>query len=228
MTEHDTIAAAFAAAAAELSDISTTRSVSTGTYSYSYAPLDAVLAEVRPILARHGLAVLQPVATVAEDGKRIGVGVSTMLVHSSGEQWVFGPLIFDDKGTPQQVGSAITYARRYSLLSSLGIATDDDDGVAASRPAPSRPARPEPPPMSPEREAVAKLIAGQRGDIGQAVRRAFLTEFGCKLSELPEDRVAEAGEFVRGTVEALTDDPDRFVPGDGGNAKDYPSDEEPY
>lgn len=60
------------------------------------------------------------------------VGVSTRLMHSSG-QWIEGSVTaFPKDDTPQAVGSTITYLRRYSLTSVLGIATEDDDGAAAS------------------------------------------------------------------------------------------------
>jgi hypothetical protein len=74
-----------------------------------------------------------------------GVCVETILIHESGEELSFGKLFVPcTKQDAQGYGSAITYARRYQLQTALGIAPEDDDGNAASRPvtyaAPARPA----------------------------------------------------------------------------------------
>jgi hypothetical protein len=102
-----------------------------GQYSYTYADLAAVLDSVTPILAEHGLAALQDVRTNVEAKT---VEVSTIIVHASGGWIEFGPLAFPATSNPQQTGSAITYARRYTLSAALGIAAEDDDGKAASEP----------------------------------------------------------------------------------------------
>lgn len=96
-----------------------------------YAPLSEVLNDVRPLLAKHGLAVIQ---FPGGDGET--VSITTMLVHDSGEWLEFPPLVLKtDKLTPQGAGSAITYGRRYTLAAVLGISSeDDDDGNEASRP----------------------------------------------------------------------------------------------
>lgn len=99
-----------------------------GTYSYSYTDLASVLGYVRPILAEHGIVVMQPATC---DGSM--ASVMTTFLHRSGERIDLPPLGMPCGRTPQEVGSAITYARRYSLLSALGLATEDDDGEAASK-----------------------------------------------------------------------------------------------
>jgi hypothetical protein len=66
-----------------------------------------------------------------------GVMVETMFVHESGEVMECGMLhVPASKHDAMGFGSALTYARRYSLLTASGLSPDDDDGVAASRPAP--------------------------------------------------------------------------------------------
>lgn len=94
-----------------------------------YADLAAIVDGAREALKANGLAFMQDVTTSAE-----GVGVSTTLLHESGEErtskvcWM--PVV---NKTPQGFGSAITYARRYSFSAALGIVTDDDDdGNSAS------------------------------------------------------------------------------------------------
>lgn len=90
---------------------------------------------MRPVLAKHGLAVVQgaTVPMTTDVGALVGFAVETMLVHSSGE-WLTNTAIMPiAKADPQGAGAALTYGRRYSLSALLSIATDeDDDGNAAS------------------------------------------------------------------------------------------------
>jgi hypothetical protein len=66
-----------------------------------------------------------------------GVCVETILIHESGEELSFGKLFVpSSKNDAQGYGSALTYARRYSLMSACGLAPEDDDGNAASSSAP--------------------------------------------------------------------------------------------
>jgi len=92
-----------------------------------YATLEAVSEAVFPILAKHGLVwVTMPVA--AGDG----MALTYRLWHESGESLEGSYPI--QGGQPQQVGSAITYARRYALCAVLGITpTGDDDDANAAR-----------------------------------------------------------------------------------------------
>ncbi len=100
-----------------------------GEYSYDYADLATCFEAVRPALSENGLSVMQPVGMSGD------VLVTTILAHSSG-QWVSGELSMPvaDKTDPRAVASAITYARRYGLLSLLGVAPseEDDDGATAA------------------------------------------------------------------------------------------------
>ena len=96
-----------------------------------YAPLPATLDGVRPVLAEHGLALMQSAESV--DGRP---AIVTRLVHTSGEWIESSPFALKpQKDDPQGFGGAITYARRYSLEAFLGISGDtDDDGHYASQP----------------------------------------------------------------------------------------------
>lgn len=103
-----------------------------------YAALDACIEAVIDALNNNGIALLQQ--TQQCDG---GVIVETLFLHESGEQWSSGPLhVPASKQDPQGYGSALTYARRYSLMAACGIAPEDDDGNAASKP--GKAAKPEP------------------------------------------------------------------------------------
>jgi len=95
-----------------------------------YADLGACLEAVNDALLDNGIAVAQE---TTED--QTGVTVETVFVHESGETMRFGKLhVPAAKQDPQGYGSALTYARRYSLMAACGIAPEeDDDGNAASR-----------------------------------------------------------------------------------------------
>lgn len=95
-----------------------------------YATIDQIIEEIRPVLASHGLFVMQ-LPSNSEAGE---IQMVTRLYHVSG-QWMESPSlkIKVDRNNAQGIGSAITYARRYSLTSFLGLNTgEDDDGHAAS------------------------------------------------------------------------------------------------
>lgn len=131
-----TFAADLVAALAEMTnppkaETATVRSEK-GSYSYTYADLPAVLDHVRPILARHGLALLQEAFTdLTSPGF---VGVNTRLVHISGEQMNAGPLLLSAGPNAQTAGSALTYAARYAVCRLLGIAgADEDDDATTAR-----------------------------------------------------------------------------------------------
>lgn len=100
-------------------------------FKSAYATLPAILDHIRPVLAKHGLAAMQ-----SAGGEDLGTArIVTRILHESGEFVESEPLILQgQKSDAQGTGSAITYGRRYSLLSMLGIAgDDDDDGNAAAR-----------------------------------------------------------------------------------------------
>jgi hypothetical protein len=96
-----------------------------GSYTFKYAPLDTILAATRKPLSDNGLALVQ----LLDEGDLV-----TMLLHSDGGV-LSGHLTIPmpENGTVQELGSAITYLRRYSIQAILGIAAEeDDDGNRAS------------------------------------------------------------------------------------------------
>jgi hypothetical protein len=98
-----------------------------------YADLAEVLNTVRPVLAKHGLCVIQ---STAFDGAM--VSVETVLGHSSGGSVSSVASCVPAKTDAQGVGAATTYLRRYALAAIAGVAQEDDDGTSAahSKPAP--------------------------------------------------------------------------------------------
>lgn len=100
-----------------------------------YADLGACLEAVNDALLNNGIAIYQE--TFMDDS---GVTVETVLLHESGESLRCGKLhVPASKQDAQGYGSALMYARRYSLMTACGIAPDDDDGNAASQPTKSSP-----------------------------------------------------------------------------------------
>lgn len=98
----------------------------------NYADLSACVEAVIGALNANGIYLLQKNYDCAD-----GVMVETVFVHESGEMLECGIVHFPAvKKDPQGYASALTYARRYSLMASCGIAPEDDDGNAASKPVP--------------------------------------------------------------------------------------------
>lgn len=89
-----------------------------------YADINSVYTAIREVLPKHGLAVIQTM--LPTDGSK--AHVRTMLAHKSG-QWIAGGCVMplDRQGGAQGMGSAITYARRYSLSAIVGLVTEEDD-----------------------------------------------------------------------------------------------------
>ncbi|PFM11663.1 recombinase [Bacillus cereus] len=98
-------------------------------FKNNYATLDTIIDEIRPILSKHGLSIMQ---IPSGDGQN--VTLKTLLLHESGEWLESDELTMKPvKNDPQAVGSCITYARRYSLAAFLSLNTgEDDDGNGAT------------------------------------------------------------------------------------------------
>ncbi|MFY8018285.1 MAG: ERF family protein [Inhella sp.] len=98
-------------------------------FKSKYADLAACVEAVIDALNTNGIALIQK-----QHPNEGGVAVETVFVHESGETLSAG--IFTTpaaKQDPQGYGSAMTYARRYSLMAACGIAPEDDDGNAATK-----------------------------------------------------------------------------------------------
>ena len=96
-------------------------------FKSKYVPLDAVIDVTEGALLAEGLVIVQ---TSVFDGNHNLL--RTSLIHESGE-WIQGEYMMKPlKDDPQGHGSAMTYARRYTMMAILGIAPEDDDGNAAS------------------------------------------------------------------------------------------------
>lgn len=102
--------------------------------TYNYADIADVLDAVRPILSKHKIMVSQ--GTKVLDG---GMYVETRLIHAG--QWIACDYpVASVSGDHQQMGSALTYARRYALCALVGVAAEEDtDAQDAAEMPPQRP-----------------------------------------------------------------------------------------
>lgn len=132
-------------------------------FKSKYADLGACLDAVEGALLDNGIAVLQD---TFEDAS--GVTVETVLLHESGEERRCGKLhVPAAKQDPQGYGSALTYARRYSLMTACGIAPEDDDGNAGTEAKRQQDQRP-PVDMSPKARAARITTGVAAGDAAGA------------------------------------------------------------
>lgn len=181
---------AFHAALGAIEDVRKTETADTGKYTYHYAPLGAVLDEVKRACRLHGLEVTQW-PTVKDDH----FALCLRLLHTSGGSVTFDPLIMTLAKDAQAFGSALTYARRYQLLTVFGIATEDDDGKAAHESS----HRPPEPTFKTQHETRIRKALGDMTDaeLRKKLVADFKVHFGVNLSELPEDLHEEAEDWVR-------------------------------
>lgn len=101
-------------------------------YTYRYADLADVSAQIMPLLGKHGLAFTS-FPTINGAGRFV---LSYTLMHASGEERS-GEYPLPDSSSPQQIGGWITYARRYALGAVTGVATEEDtDGGTSDKPKP--------------------------------------------------------------------------------------------
>lgn len=129
-TEIAALATALAKAQAEMGGAA--KDAVNPAFRTKYATLEAVIDAAKP-LAKYGIAFVQAPANAGDHH----IGITTMLIHGESGQWIRSTLDVPlGKKDAQGVGSAISYGRRYSLMAVLGIAAEDDDGNAASTPAP--------------------------------------------------------------------------------------------
>ena len=164
-------------------------------FKSKYANLEACLDAVDDACLSAGIALYQE---TFEDAS--GVTVETVFLHESGQSLRCGKLhVPAAKQDPQGYGSALSYARRYSLLAACGIAAEDDDGNAASQPrqpaAQEKPAAPakRDPDTSPEARAKRIRASVASGDAEGAA---------AALASRPEDELNAVWALLDGATQA--------------------------
>lgn len=151
-------------------------------FKSSYSTLSAVWAACRAPLSKNGLAVLQGIER--EDQ---GFILRTTLTHSSG-QWIESVCpIISSKNDMQGIGSAISYARRYSLQAMVGVASkEDDDGEGAQgRDAPRKQESAKNPPTKPQENSKPSAPPVDPKIITEQQRKLFMVE--ANNVGMPED-----------------------------------------
>ena len=165
-----------------------------------YADLSACIEAVVDGLNNNGIFLMQ-----LTDEHPDGIKIQTVFIHESGEQissgWLFVPAA---KADPQGFGSALTYARRYSLMAACGIAPEDDDTNSTRPPVPKAPPPPVPVPKVVQPVATpaapAKKLEGVAGQWqlkvstqpettidDWAVSVLKVTNFALEMAQTPDD-----------------------------------------
>lgn len=105
-------------------------------FKSKYADLAACKSAARAPMAKAGLGVIQTIGSDLDGGK---VSITTRLIHKSGQFYEYDMSLFPKSMSPQDIGSALTYLRRYTFSAIIGIsAEEDDDGNDATRGTSSR------------------------------------------------------------------------------------------
>ena len=182
-------------------------------FKSKYADLAEILNTVRPVLSKHGLAVTQFPAF--EGGT---AHVETILTHASGE-WMSGTCSAPvQKSDPQGVGSALTYLRRYSLAAVCGLAQEDDDANAATKPkttasrppAPISKPSPEPVPNEPRMtDQQRRILMSIYGDAPREIRLEDANEHfqrakpGCAVIKSFSEMTAKQAAWLIQTISPM-------------------------
>lgn len=155
------LVAALAAALPEIEGVS--KNKSNPAFKSKYADLGACISALHPIV-KHGLWYRQ--ISHPHDG---GVEIETFYIHSSGAELSAGRVFVPaDKANAHGFGSAQSYARRYALQTAFGLATEDDDGNAASKAPPAQKAADPNAPPKTHLDAAEKRMVRQIESCGDA------------------------------------------------------------
>lgn len=195
------IAAALSVAQAEISPAE--KNATNPHLKNKYANISAIYDAVREVLPKHGLCVVQTM--LPTDGTR--AHVRTTLAHKSG-QWFASECVMplDRQGGAQGMGSAITYARRYSLSAILGVVADeDDDGNGAQgrnnraqieKDRAAAKANNPNPPSDPQRKMFMSMMSKKHNGNRDAILDDLSKYFGRKIASSNELTKAEISEMI--------------------------------
>lgn len=161
-------------------------------FKSKYADIGSVIDAIKPVLSLHGLGFTQH-----PQPSENGIIVETVLHHISGESLSLGTLYVPaNKLDPQAFGSALTYARRYALMTAFGVPAEDDDGNAATASAPRAELAAKP--ITDEQRDLIQTLAPGAGKTVQGICEAYKVASLTKLTE------AQADKLVKRLQEAAT------------------------
>jgi hypothetical protein len=186
----ESLAAALVAAQMEMP--AATKVGSNPHFNSKFVTLDELIDKTRPVLNKHGLAIMQ-FAAVGELGQPV---LTTVLIHGpSGEKLESDMPLFVEGQNMQKLGSAITYARRYAWQAALGVAAEeDDDGNASSAPAEKkRQAKKPADGMISDAQRRRMFAIAKQNDVDDAMLRQMVFDVTGQesTSQIPTDRYDE-------------------------------------
>lgn len=159
----------------------------TGKYTYTFADLGDVMEECKRACDLFDLSFTQTPTVI--DGH---LAVKLEFLHANGGSYERDPLMMQLPKEAQAYGSALTYARRYQLMTVFRIAPEDDDGRAATVAATTQPGR---------RTEAERLIRETYGSMDDAMRARFAADFkrqfGTGLADLPANKHGDALTWAR-------------------------------
>lgn len=173
---------AFGATLAAVEMVMKTQTADTGKYTYRYADLGDVIDECKRACALFGLVLTQ--IPTEMDGH---LAIYLELLHKNGGMLTFPPLKMVLPKEAQAYGSALTYARRYQLMSVFGIAPEDDDGKAATIAAQTQPGR-----RTEAERMIRESVAAMAPEVRAQFTDDFKREFGMGLTDLPASKHGDA------------------------------------
>lgn len=161
-----------------------------------YATIGAVLNTVKGALQAEGLALLQSVGYVVSDTNLPVMTINTFIIDTeTGQSVEFTGPGFPVKGDSQAAGGAMTYYRRYTLVTLFGLIVDDDDAVQATRIDRNPTGRTE------AEVEIRRLISDMADDVRKDFIADFKTTFGVGLSDLDSNRHGEALGYTKHWLE---------------------------
>lgn len=176
----------FAKALHHVAAVAKSKVADTGSYTYRYADLSAVLDSIKSACSAEGLTFSQSFVRLDENTQQI---VTTVWSTDDGRSVEFGGPVFPIIRDPQAAGSAITYHRRYSLTALFALDVADDDGAQGSR-AVSTPTE-----RTPAEKAIRAGLAELDDDLKREFAAEFKERFGSTLTRLPENQHGDALTF---------------------------------
>lgn len=186
------IAKALAEAQSKFDRILKAQTAAMGKYNYQFADLSDVLDAVRPALNASKIALVQ---TVEDDQ------MATYLVHESGE-WMacMSPLVEVGESTPQEIGSGLTYSRRYGACLALGVVGETDDDASSAQKARSKP---RPASLSPEAKPANNPIIERPNPRMDPMRSETQMALSAKMAEIGHVSTKEMVDFASLTMSML-------------------------
>lgn len=177
--EAATLSSAMALAFGEID--AATKSAANPHFRSKYADITAVIDAIKPALIAHDLFFTQ-----RTEPSEKGVTVETWIGHANGEEKSLGKLFVPaNKNDAQGFGSALTYARRYALVTAFGVPVEDDDGNAAAKAQKAAPAK-----LSEEKRArIIQRCEAVGGNQSGAICQAYKVEAITDLSDEQADAV---------------------------------------